>query len=73
MTQEKHPARTGIVTTKAGIGLGGVVAAVMSFVVNKSVFWCFVHLFFSWFYVAYCCCAHSSELDAFIHENAGGR
>lgn len=40
-------------TTSAGLSLGAVIAAVISWSVNKSIFWCIVHGMFGWFYVIY--------------------
>jgi hypothetical protein len=40
----------------SGIGLGSVIAAVLSYSVNKSIGWAIVHGVFSWFYVIYYAC-----------------
>jgi hypothetical protein len=39
--------------TSSGIGLGSVIAVVLSWVTNHSIWWCIVHAFFSWFYILY--------------------
>lgn len=39
--------------TTAGIGFGCALAMVISFALNKSVWWAILHGFFSWFYVIY--------------------
>ena len=38
---------------KAGIGLGSAIAVAISWSLNKSIVWAFVHGIFSWFYVIY--------------------
>jgi len=37
----------------AGIGLGTVIAVVLSWTTNHSIAWCIIHGFFGWFYVIY--------------------
>lgn len=39
--------------TGTGIGLGSVLAVVLSWSANKSILWAIMHGFFSWFYVVY--------------------
>jgi len=36
-----------------GLGLGGAMAVVISWSLNKSIAWAFLHGIFGWFYVAY--------------------
>jgi hypothetical protein len=36
-----------------GLSLGGILAIVCSWVVNKSVLWCVLHFFCNWIYVAW--------------------
>ena len=36
-----------------GIGLGTIIAVVMSWTRNKSILWAIIHAFFGWFYVIY--------------------
>ena len=36
-----------------GIGMGTVIAILLSWTVNKSIIWCIIHGFFSWFYIIY--------------------
>lgn len=36
-----------------GIGLGSVIAVTISWSINKSILWAFLHGIFSWFYVIY--------------------
>ena len=36
-----------------GVGLGSVIAVVISYSLNKSILWCILHGIFSWFYVIY--------------------
>lgn len=38
---------------KNGVTFGSVLAIVISFTINKSVFWAIVHGVFSWVYVIY--------------------
>ena len=47
-----------------GGGLAGVVAAILSFMVNHSLFWAAVHFFFSGFYIVYWLIVY---LPIFIH------
>ena len=39
--------------TSGGIGLGAVIAAVISWSVNHSILWALIHGFFGWFYIIY--------------------
>ncbi len=39
--------------TSSGVGLGTVIAVVVSWTVNHSVFWAIVHGIFGWFYLVY--------------------
>jgi hypothetical protein len=36
-----------------GIGIGAVIAAVISYSVNKSILWAFLHGAFGWLYIFY--------------------
>jgi len=36
-----------------GIGIGTIIAAIISWSINHSVIWLIVHAFFGWFYVIY--------------------
>ena len=36
-----------------GIGLGTIIAVIISWTRNKSVLWAIIHAFFGWFYVIY--------------------
>ena len=38
---------------RTGIGLGTLIAVIVSWSVNKSILWCIVHGCFGWFYVIY--------------------
>jgi len=40
-------------TIRMGGGLGSMIAVVISWSINKSIFWCFLHGIFGWFYVVY--------------------
>lgn len=40
-------------SSSTGIGIGNVVAAILSWVTNHSIVWCIVHCFFGWFYIIY--------------------
>lgn len=40
-------------TTSAGIGLGAVIATIISWELYHSILWAFLHGFCSWFYVLY--------------------
>jgi hypothetical protein len=39
--------------TEIGVGLGTVIAVVLSWHRNRSIFWAILHGIFSWFYVIY--------------------
>lgn len=39
--------------TFSGVGLGGVIAGILSWSVNHSIGWLILHIFCSWFYVIY--------------------
>jgi hypothetical protein len=39
--------------TEIGVGLGTVLAVVLSWHRNRSILWAILHGFFSWFYVIY--------------------
>lgn len=41
-----------------GIGLGSVIAVTVSWSVNHSILWCFLHGIFGWFYVIYFALGH---------------
>jgi hypothetical protein len=46
--------------TSAGlIGMGQVLAIILSWTVNKSILWCILHFFCSWIYVLYWVFAYS--------------
>lgn len=40
------------------IGLGGFIAAILSYGVNHSFIWAFIHAFLGWIYVGYHLVAH---------------
>jgi len=40
-------------TTSGGIGIGVVIACILSWTVNHSVLWCIIHALCSWLYVIY--------------------
>jgi hypothetical protein len=44
--------------TKYGIGIGGALAIVLSYSINKSILWAILHGLFSWFYVIYFAVVH---------------
>jgi hypothetical protein len=56
-------------STCGGLGVFGVVAALMSWTVNKSVVWACVHAFCGLFYILYACCEHSDKIDAAIERS----
>jgi hypothetical protein len=39
--------------TSGGIGLGTLIAVIISWTTNHSIIWAIIHGFFSWFYVIY--------------------
>lgn len=41
--------------SSSGIGLGSVIAAILSWTTWHSVLWCILHAIFGWFYVIYWC------------------
>lgn len=40
-------------SASAGIGLGTVIAVIVSWTTNHSILWAIIHGFFGWFYVIY--------------------
>jgi p-aminobenzoyl-glutamate transporter AbgT len=40
-------------SASGGIGLGGLLAVILSWTVNHSIVWAILHFFCSWFYVIY--------------------
>jgi len=40
-------------TIHYGMGMGGTLAMILSYSVNKSIIWCIIHGIFGWFYVIY--------------------
>ena len=40
-------------STSSGIGIGTVLAVIISWSINKSVWWAILHGIFGWFYVIY--------------------
>lgn len=38
---------------RTGIGLGTLIAVIISWTVNKSILWAIVHGFFGWLYIIY--------------------
>ena len=51
-------------SASGGIGIGAVIAILLSWQVNHSVFWCIVHALCSWGYVIYWLIAHSYKIDS---------
>ena len=39
--------------SSAGIGIGTVIAIILSWEANHSILWCILHGIFGWFYVIY--------------------
>jgi hypothetical protein len=39
--------------SRSGIGIGGALAIVLSYGLNKSILWAILHGFLGWFYVIY--------------------
>ena len=40
-------------STSAGLGIGSIIALIISVALNKSFLWAIIHLLFGWFYVVY--------------------
>lgn len=55
------------------LGLGSLVAGVLSFALNKSVGWVIVHILMSWIYVFYACLVHTDEIAALGHAAEADR
>lgn len=53
-------------STTAGIGIGSVLAGLISWTLNHSVMWALLHVFLGWFYVIYACCTYAPELEQAI-------
>lgn len=45
--------RTTTTTTSGGLGIGSVIAGIMSWSTFHSVGWCILHVILGWFYVIY--------------------
>lgn len=43
-------------STSSGVGLGSIIAAIVSWSVNHSIWWAFWHGVFGWFYIIYYLC-----------------
>jgi hypothetical protein len=43
-----------------GIGLGSILAVILSWTTNHSIAWCILHFFCSWFYVIYWAIVHAT-------------
>lgn len=56
------------VNVSCGVSVGSILAAIISWTLNKSVIWALVHIFFSWLYVFYAACVHNSELEQAIEH-----
>lgn len=56
------------VYVSSGLGVGGFLAAICSWIANKSIIWAFIHFLCGWLYVLYACCAHTEKLESAIHE-----
>lgn len=39
--------------TSSGIGIGGLIAGILSWGANHSILWLFIHVTLGWFYVFY--------------------
>jgi len=48
----------------AGVGFGAVIAIILSWSINHSVWWCLLHGFFGWFYILYLCMGFGGGFDA---------
>jgi len=46
------------VSAGGGIGLGGLLAVLLSWTVNHSIAWCILHFFCGWIYVIYYALTH---------------
>lgn len=40
-------------SSSVGLGIGHIIAAILSWTTNHSIGWCILHTLFSWFYVIY--------------------
>lgn len=55
-------------TVSGGVSVFCVLASIMSWTLNKSVLWAFIHFFCGFFYVAYACCARTEDLNAAVEK-----
>lgn len=53
--------RKGSTAAGGGIGLGAVIAVVLSWTINKSIVWCILHAVCGWLYVVYWLFAYSGK------------
>jgi len=40
-------------TTSSGVGIGSVIAVILSWTINHSILWAILHGILSWFYIIY--------------------
>lgn len=45
--------RTNSITVSSGLGIGNILAGMLSWQVNHDILWCIFHTICSWFYVLY--------------------
>jgi len=50
--------RTTSSTTSSGVGIGSVIAVILSWTTNHSILWAILHGILSWFYVIYWAIKH---------------
>lgn len=59
------------VSVKTGISITGVLAAVLSWCLNKSIVWAVFHFFFGLLYLIYAALFRTSEVEALL-KGIGG-
>lgn len=67
MSENNEVDKIGNVRYSGGLGCAGsIVAVVLSWIANKSIFWCFLHFFCSWLYVVYWALVKTSLYDYLV-------
>ena len=51
--EENFADEKGMTREITGLGIGNVIAAILSWTANHSIGWCIVHTLLGWFYVLY--------------------
>lgn len=67
----KKAVSTSSATVTTGFSVGGLIAALLSWQLNKSIIWALFHFLIGWLYVFYAACARTEEVEQVIHNVTG--